>query len=101
MKQDERASFVRALQLARAAAYPPGEFVEQESFMRAAEILALARQASIGPIVSVLDLCCGIAGPGRFITRELGCSYLGVDSSSVAVAVARERSGDLPGPFTA
>jgi SAM-dependent methyltransferase len=95
MKQDERAPFVRALQQARAAAYPPGEFVEQESFMRAGEILALASQAGIGPTVSVLDLCCGIAGPGRFITQELGCSYLGVDSSSTAIEIARERAGNL------
>ena len=35
MKQDERAPFVRALQRARVSAYAPGEFVEQESFMRA------------------------------------------------------------------
>jgi SAM-dependent methyltransferase len=63
--------------------------------MCAGEILALARQAGVGPGVSVLDLCCGIAGPGRFITRELGCTYLGVDFSSSAIAIARERAGDL------
>jgi SAM-dependent methyltransferase len=95
MKQDERAPFVRALRRARLSAYPRGEFVEQESFMRASEIRALARRAGVGPGVSVLDLCCGIAGPGRFITRELGCSYLGVDSSSSAIEIARERAGDL------
>ena len=82
MKQDQRAPFVRALYRARVAAYAPGEFVEQESFMRAAEIRELARQAGIGPGVSVLDLCCGIGGPGRFITQELGCDYLGVDYSA-------------------
>jgi SAM-dependent methyltransferase len=47
----------------------------------------------------VLDLCCGIAGPGRFITRELGCSYLGVDVSASAIETARERAGDLPCRF--
>ena len=45
--------------------------------MRASEILALAQRAGIAAGVSVLDLCCGVAGPGRFITRELGCTYLG------------------------
>ena len=50
--------------------------------MRAGEIRALARRAGIAPGVSVLDLCCGVAGPGRFITRELGCTYLGVDLSA-------------------
>jgi SAM-dependent methyltransferase len=99
VNQDERAPFVRALQRARESAYAPGEFVEQESFMRAAEIRALAGQAGIAPGVSVLDLCCGIAGPGRFITRELGCTYLGVDFSSSAIDIARERAGDLPCRF--
>ena len=75
MKQDERAPFVEALQRARLSAYAPGEFVGQESFMGAGEILALARKAGVASGVSVLDLCCGVAGPGRFITQNLGCSY--------------------------
>ena len=99
MKQDERTPFVRALQRARESAYAPGEYVEQESFMRATEIRALAVCAGIGPGVSVLDLCCGVAGPGRFITRELGCSYLGVDSSASALDIARQKAGDLPCRF--
>src|SRR5918995_38964 len=99
MKQDERAPFIQALRRARMSAYPRGEFVEQESFMRAEEIWALAERAGIAPGVSVLDLCCGVAGPGRFITRELGCTYLGVDVSSSAVDIARERAGDLPCDF--
>lgn len=99
MKQDERAPFVQALQRARVSAYAPGEYVQQESFMRAGEIRALAREAGIACGVSVLDLCCGVAGPGRFITRELGCTYLGVDYSSSAVEIARERAGDLPCRF--
>ena len=99
MKQDERAPFVQALQRARVSAYAPGEFVEQESFMRAGEIRALAGRAGIAPGVSVLDLCCGVAGPGRFITRELRCTYLGVESSSSAIDIARERAGDLPCRF--
>jgi SAM-dependent methyltransferase len=112
MKQDERAPFVQALQRARMAAYAPGEFVGQESFMRAGEIRALAVRAGVAPGVSVLDLCCGVAGPGRLITQELGCTYLGVDTSASAIDMARERTGDLacrfevsrippipPGPF--
>ena len=99
MKQDDRAPFVQALQRARVSAYAPGEFVEQESFMGAGEIRALAGRAGIAPGVSVLDLCCGIAGPGRLITRELGCTYLGVDASSSAIEIARESAGDLPCRF--
>jgi SAM-dependent methyltransferase len=99
MKQDERAPFVDALHLARVAAYPPGEFVEQESFMRAGEIRVLADQAGIAAGASVLDLCCGIAGPGRFITRSLRCAYLGLDYSAGAIELARQRAGDLPCRF--
>jgi SAM-dependent methyltransferase len=112
VKQDERAPFEHALRRARVSEYARGEYVEQESFMRAGEILALAEQAGISPGVSVLDLCCGVAGPGRFITRELGCEYLGVDLSASAIEIARERAVDLrcrfevsripplpPGPF--
>ena len=81
------------------SAYAAGEFVEQESFMRASEIETLARQAGIAPGVAVLDLCCGVAGPGRFITRELGCAYLGVDADPSALDVARARAVDLPCRF--
>ncbi len=99
MKQDERAPFVLALQRARVSAYAPGEFVGQESFMRASEIRALAVRAGVAPGVSVLDLCCGVAGPGRFITAELGCTYLGVDSSSSAIDIARHNAVGLPCRF--
>ena len=67
--------------------------------MTAGEIRALAAQAGIGPGVAVLDLCCGIAGPGRLLTRELGCTYLGVDASPSAIAIARDRAGDVPCRF--
>jgi SAM-dependent methyltransferase len=67
--------------------------------MTAGEIRAMAAQTGIGPGVAVLDLCCGVAGPGRLLTRELGCDYLGVDASASAVAVARERAGGLPCHF--
>ncbi len=99
MKQHDRAPFTAALQRARQAAYAPGEYVEQESFMRGSEIRALAVRAGIAPGVSVLDLCCGVAGPGRFLTRELGCSYLGVDSSQSAIDIARTRAQGLPCRF--
>jgi SAM-dependent methyltransferase len=99
VRQDDRAAFDRALRRARASAYAPGEFVGQESFMTAGEIRALAARVGIGPQATVLDLCCGIGGPGRLLTRELGCDYLGVDASASAVAVARERAGDLPCRF--
>jgi hypothetical protein len=73
VRQDERRRFATALEDARRAAYPPGEYVGQESFMSAGEIRELARRARIGADTSVLDVCCGVAGPGRLITAETGC----------------------------
>jgi len=67
--------------------------------MRAGEIRTLAHQAGVGPGVSVLDLCCGVAGAGRMITAESGCHYLGVDYSASALAIAQERAGSLPCRF--
>jgi SAM-dependent methyltransferase len=99
VRQDERAPFLAGLQRAREAAYPAGEYVGQESFMRAGEIRRLAGRAGIGPGVSVLDACCGVAGPGRLIVAELGCRYLGLDSSAAAVGIARRLAGDLPCHF--
>ncbi|MGH3447848.1 MAG: class I SAM-dependent DNA methyltransferase [Nocardioidaceae bacterium] len=95
MRPNERARLDEALRPARLSAYLPDEYVGQESFMSASEIRSLAVQAGIGPGVSVLDLCCGTAGPGLLLTRELGCAYLGLDASPDAVALARDRAGGL------
>ena len=92
MRQDERAPFVQALERAREAAFPPGEYVGQESFVTASEIRVLADRAGIRRGVSVLDVCCGVAGPGRLLVREWWCTYLGLDSSASAVEIARERA---------
>jgi len=99
VREHDRAPFDRALRRARESAYAAGEFVGQESFMTAGEIRALAVEAGVAPAGAVLDLCCGVGGPGRFLTRELGCEYLGVDASASAVALARERARDLPCRF--
>jgi SAM-dependent methyltransferase len=92
-----RAGYDGALRRARTAAYdavcPAGEFVGQEGFMTAGEILSLARRAGVRRGGSVLDLCCGVAGPGRLLTARLGCTYLGIDRSPEAVDVARSRAG--------
>jgi SAM-dependent methyltransferase len=87
---------VAALQQARVAAYPPGEYVGQEGFMGASEIRHLAGRARIGRDTSVVDLCCGVGGPGRLIVGEQRCRYLGLDDSTSAVEIAREIAGDLP-----
>ncbi|WP_277455385.1 methyltransferase domain-containing protein [Janibacter sp. DB-40] len=78
------------LQEARRGAYGLGEFVDQQGFMRASEILELAAAADIGTGTRVLDLCCGRGGPGRLVAQESGCELLGVDADAAAVAVARD-----------
>lgn len=82
----------QALRAVRGRAFADGEYVGQESFVSASEVLSLARRAGVGPNVSVLDLCCGTGGIGRFITRELGCDYLGVDASPASAAEATRRA---------
>ena len=67
--------------------------------MRAGEIRELARHASITTGVCVLDLCCGVGGPGRLIAAETGCRYLGLDYSADALRIARDLAGDLPCRF--
>lgn len=83
------------LQEARRGAYGSGEFVDQQGFMRANEILELAAAADIGADTRVLDLCCGRGGPGRLVARESGCDLHGIDADAAAVAAARDHAGDL------
>jgi SAM-dependent methyltransferase len=90
---------VAALHQARVAAYPRGEYVGQEGFMGAGEIRHLARRARIARETSVVDLCCGVGGPGRLLVAERGCRYLGLDDSTSAVEIARKMAGDLPCHF--
>jgi len=99
VRQDRRGPFVAALEHARETAYPSGEYVGQESFMSAAEIRRLADRAGIRLGATVLDLCCGVAGPGRLITTERRCRYLGVDYSGSALETARALAGNLPCRF--
>ena len=63
--------------------------------MTADEIRTVARCCDIGPATSVLDLCCGVAGPGRLIAAERGCAYTGVDYSASALELARSRAAGL------
>lgn len=95
LNHDARETFDRALRKARAAAFPPDEFIGQESFMPASDIVRLAERAHIAPDTSVLDVCCGVGGPGLLLTRRFECAYHGIDASAAAVRLARHRTGDL------
>jgi SAM-dependent methyltransferase len=99
MRQDDRGPFVTALEHARADAYATGQYVGQESFMRADEIREIADRADIRAGDPVLDVCCGVAGPGRLIAAESRCRYTGVDYSASALEIARTSAGDLPCRF--
>ena len=94
MRVADREVVEQRLRRVRAAAFSPGEFVGQESFVSASEVLRLGRRAGIAPPVRLLDLCCGEAGPGLHLARELGCAYSGVDASPDAVTRARQRAAD-------
>lgn len=93
MRPDASGQWEYALERARHAAYGPGEYVGQEGFMRASEILELASRAGITHGSSVLDLCCGVGGPGRLVARTFRCTYLGVDVSPGSIRLARQRAG--------
>jgi len=95
INHDARDAVDHALHKARVSAFPAGEYVGQESFMRASEIRRLAERARVGSDTSVLDLCCGVGGPGLLIAREFGCGYHGVDASATAVRIARSRASGL------
>src|SRR5215211_8633155 len=84
-----RPRLVAALCPAHIQAHHEGEYVGQESFMSAREILDLARAAGVDARTRVLDLCCGSGGPALHLARQTGCRIVGVDRSSEAIYLAR------------
>jgi sarcosine/dimethylglycine N-methyltransferase len=84
-----RASLAAALRLAHVQAHHGGEYVGQESFISAGEILDLTQAAGVDAKTRVLDLCCGSGGPALHLARQTGCRILGVDRSSEAIHLAR------------
>ena len=84
-----RASLAAALRPAHLQAHHEGEYVGQESFISAGEILDLARAAGVDAGTGVLDLCCGCGGPALHLARQTGCRIVGVDRSPEAIHLAR------------
>jgi sarcosine/dimethylglycine N-methyltransferase len=84
-----RARLAAALRPAHVRAHREGEYVGQESFISAGEILDLARVAGVDARTGVLDLCCGSGGPALHLARQTGCRIVGVDRSSEAIHLAR------------
>jgi SAM-dependent methyltransferase len=86
---DRRTRLAAALRPAHVQAHHEGEYVGQESFISAGEILDLAQAAGVDARTRVLDLCCGSGGPALHLARQMGCRIVGVDRSSEAVHLAR------------
>lgn len=51
---------------------------------------AVAERATPGPDDRVLDVGCGMGGPGRFLTDRFGCSVTGIDLLPLRVETAEE-----------
>jgi sarcosine/dimethylglycine N-methyltransferase len=91
-----RARLAAALRPAHVQAHRAGEYVGQESFISAGEILDLARASGVDARTRMLDLCCGSGGPALHLARQTGCRLVGVDRSPEAIYLARasaERQG--------
>ena len=49
-------------------------------------------QLSFDGSMNVLDLCCGLGGPARFVAKEFGCSVTGIDLTNDYVSAGNELS---------
>ena len=49
----------------------------------------LAARAGIEADAAVLDICCGLGGPARYLAQNLGCQVTGLDLTESRVAGAR------------
>ncbi|MCA9780290.1 MAG: class I SAM-dependent methyltransferase [Candidatus Eremiobacteraeota bacterium] len=81
-----------ALEKAKEAAFLAGQYVAQESFVSADEIMQLARSGEVESGSRVLDLCCGIGGPALHLVSETNCDLLGVDLNEASIETARRRA---------
>lgn len=66
------------------------EYVGQENFMTADEILSVGRAVGGRSGGRVLDLCCGRGGTALYLAEEIGYEVVGLDLSPEAVMLARE-----------
>jgi SAM-dependent methyltransferase len=53
--------------------------LEQQGFLSADAILALAESVGVGPAARVLDVCCGTGGPAALLAERFGARVVGVD----------------------
>jgi SAM-dependent methyltransferase len=55
----------------------------------------------VGPASRVLDLCCGVGGPGNLVSRATGCELIGLDLDLAALTLARSGSMGTRARFVA
>jgi SAM-dependent methyltransferase len=75
-----------------------GDFPEQFAhigFLTAEEAQRLHGLLHIRPGEVLVDLACGVGGPGLWMARESGASLIGIDPSAAGLAAARQRASDV------
>src|SRR5438067_7627223 len=88
------ATFARIWRERAAGADFPAGF-EHISFLTLAELRHMSDALQLSPDALLVDLACGMGGPGLWIARERGARLRGVDVSPLAVASARQRAQEL------
>jgi ubiquinone/menaquinone biosynthesis C-methylase UbiE len=70
--------------------FPEG--FEHISFVTLAEMRDMTDALALHEGETLLDLACGMGGPGLWIARESGAQLIGLDISTTALKAARERA---------
>ena len=73
--------------------YPEG--FEHISFVTLPDLRDMAAALRLQPGSTLVDLACGMGGPGLWIARETGAQLIGIDVSEVALTHARARAEAL------
>ena len=79
--------------------YPEG--FEHISFLTLSEMRSMAATLALGPGSTLVDLGCGMGGPGLWIASQARAHLVGIDLSDVALDHARDRARALVPPVEA
>lgn len=72
----------------------PNEFAHI-SFVTLPQLQRMAEELRLSPGKTLVDVGCGLAGPALWMAKQTGAELIGVDLSSVAVAMATARAAAL------
>ncbi len=73
--------------------YP--EEANPNAFFSCTTLRRVAASLGLAPGRTVVDLGCGHGGPGLWVARESGADLIGIDLSTVGVALAQERAATI------